>query len=354
MTIRKSNARQSSAMKPAPKTPRTPTITFFNNKGGVGKTTLVSHLAWMMAELGKNVLAVDLDPQANLSAMLLEDDTLAEMLDAEEGESAKTIAQALEPIIQGTGDVSAVEPTIISAHLRLVVGDLALSTFEDKLSAAWPLCQNRDPAAFRTMTAFDRLVQKASRGWADVILIDVGPNLGAINRSVLISSDYLILPVGADLFSLRGLRNLGPSLRAWREVWAELKPKAPRGLSLPPGNIEPLGYVVLQHGVRERRSVKAYQGWVKQFPEAYWEHILGNAPEDFEEAEPDPHQLGQLKHYRSLMPMAQLANKPMFFLKPADGAIGAHVDAVKKCYQDFEQLAEAILRQVSVATTSES
>jgi len=349
MKIDRSGAKQSQ-----PRTPRIPTITFFNNKGGVGKTTLVSHLAWMMADLGKNVLAVDLDPQANLSAMLLDDDTLEEMLDLDEGDTAKTIAQALDPILQGTGDVSDIESTEISSHLRLIVGDLALSTFEDKLSAAWPLCQNRDPAAFRTMTAFDRLVQKAAKGWAELILIDVGPNLGAINRSVLISSDFLILPVGADLFSLRGLRNLGPSMRAWREVWAELKPKAPSGLSLPPGNIEPLGYVVLQHGVRERRSVKAYQGWVKQFPEAYWEHILGNNPKDFEEEDPDPHQLGQLKHYRSLMPMAQLANKPMFFLKPADGAIGAHVDAVKKCYQDFKQLAEVILRQVSAAATQVS
>ena len=44
-------------------------IAFFNNKGGVGKTSLIYHLAWMFAERGVNVLAVDLDPQANLTSM---------------------------------------------------------------------------------------------------------------------------------------------------------------------------------------------------------------------------------------------------------------------------------------------
>lgn len=55
------------------------TIAFFNNKGGVGKTTLVYHIAWMLAELGQRVLAADLDPQANLSSMFLEEERLEEL-----------------------------------------------------------------------------------------------------------------------------------------------------------------------------------------------------------------------------------------------------------------------------------
>ena len=48
------------------------TLAFFNNKGGVGKTSLVYHLAWMFADHGIPVLAADLDPQANLTAMFLD------------------------------------------------------------------------------------------------------------------------------------------------------------------------------------------------------------------------------------------------------------------------------------------
>ena len=52
------------------------TVAFFNNKGGVGKTTLVYHLAWMLSQLGKRVLVVDLDPQANLTSMFLAEEEL--------------------------------------------------------------------------------------------------------------------------------------------------------------------------------------------------------------------------------------------------------------------------------------
>ena len=63
----------------------------------------------------------------------------------------------------------------------------------------------------------------------------------------------------------------------------------------------------------------------------------------------DPYLLAQLKHYRSLMPLAMEANKPMFRLKPADGAIGAHVEAVHDCYQDFLRLASKLAAAAGIA-----
>ncbi len=54
----------------------TTTIAFFNNKGGVGKTSLVYHIAWMMADMGMRVVAADLDPQGNLSAAFLDENRL--------------------------------------------------------------------------------------------------------------------------------------------------------------------------------------------------------------------------------------------------------------------------------------
>jgi cellulose biosynthesis protein BcsQ len=55
------------------------TITFFNNKGGVGKTTTVYHVAWMLSELGVNTIAIDLDPQSNLTSMFLTNERLEEV-----------------------------------------------------------------------------------------------------------------------------------------------------------------------------------------------------------------------------------------------------------------------------------
>jgi cellulose biosynthesis protein BcsQ len=318
------------------------TVAFFNNTGGVGKTTLVYHLASMMAARGEAVLAVDLDPQANLTSMFLNEETLETLWP--NGEHPQTIYGALRPIIRGIGDVMAPHVEPITSHLSLVVGDLALSTFEDKLSAAWPNCHNTDESAFRTMTAFYRAVQLAADSVkASWILIDVGPNLGAINRAALIASRRVVIPLGPDLFSLQGLRNLGPSLRGWRESWQELLGKNPDpSLSVPLGEIEPLGYVVMQHGMRENRPPKAYQRWIQRFPAEYRESVLDEPLPRSIAAENDPFCLAMLKHYRSLMPMAMEARKPIFFLKPADGAIGAHTQAVQNAYEDFRKLAACI------------
>ncbi len=316
-------------------------IAFFNNKGGVGKTALAYHLAWMFAEQGKRVVVADLDPQSNLSSMFLEEDRLEALWP--NGKHPQTIQGVLEPIVRGTGDIAKPYVERITDQLGLIVGDLGLSKFEDKLSEAWPRCHNRDEAAFRTMTAFHRAMLAASDEWqADLVLIDVGPNLGAINRSALIAADHVVIPLAPDLFSLQGLRNLGPQLREWRASWAELRTKSPDPeLSLPKGEIVPLGYVLMQHAVRQDRPVRAYQRWIGRIPAEYSASVL-----DSDATSPE-HCLATLKHYRSLMPLAMEARKPMFFLKPANGAIGAHVAAVRDCYREFQVLAQRILEEAA-------
>ena len=315
------------------------TIAFFGNEGGVGKTSLVYHLAWMFAEQGLPVLAVDLDPQANLTAMFLEENRLEEIWpDADD--HPNTIYGAVRPILRGIGDISSPPVERILSNLVLLPGDLGLSRFEDKLSDAWPRCHNSDEAAFRTMTAFHRLMEAMAANWAELVLIDVGPNLGAINRSALIASDCVCLPLAPDLYSLQGLKNLGPTLIQWRATWADLKLKAPPNLSLPSGLMNPIGYVVMQHGIRDSRPVKAYQRWMDKIPPVYRTSVLAEPlPLQTPKVADDPHCLSQLKHYRSLMPLAMEAHKPMFHLKPADGAIGAHVEAVAECAKDFLRLA---------------
>lgn len=323
------------------------TVAFFNNKGGVGKTSLVYHLGWMFADRGIKVLTIDLDPQANLTAMFLDEGRLEQLWP--DDEHPDTVYGIIRPILRGTGDIA--EPHIeqITENLGLIPGDLGLSRFEDKLSDAWPRCHNRDEAAFRTMTAFHRLaLAGVKRGGYDLVLIDVGPNLGAINRSALIAADQVVLPLGADLFSLQGLKNLGPTLRDWRTVWSDLLGKAPSGIALPKGAMQPIGYVVGQHGARENRPVKSYQRWVDRIPSLYRQAVLDESADAAPTPQNDVYALALLKHYRSLMPMAMDAHKPIFFLKPADGAIGAHGEAVRDCYQDFLKLAKRIAAQVDL------
>lgn len=319
------------------------TIAFFNNKGGVGKTTLVYHLAWMYADLGLSTVAVDIDPQANLSTMFLEEERLEELWP--DGEHPQSILGAVSPILRGTGDISQPHVEPVASNIGVVVGDLGLSRFEAKLSSAWPACLDRDEAAFRIESAFHRtILQAAESRDADLALIDVGPNLGAINRSAIIAADFVVFPLAPDLFSLQGLRNLGPTLRDWRNEWRdrlERRPDDP-GLSLPPAEINPAGYIVIKPAMRADRPVQGYQKWMRRIPGVYHDVVLGDMDTNPSSTEDDVECLSTLKHYLSLIPMAQEARKPMFHLKAADGALGGHIYAVQDCHEDFRALATSI------------
>ncbi|MFB4202420.1 hypothetical protein KBTX_02531 [wastewater metagenome] len=316
------------------------TIAFFNNKGGVGKTALVYHLAWMFADQGRSVLAADLDPQANLSTMFLEEDRLETFWP--EGRSTHTALAPIRPLLEGEGGIE--EPYVEEVDdIGLLVGDLALSGFEDELSQQWPRCLDGDRRAFRVIGAFAEVIRRAgAKRDADLALVDVGPNLGAINRAALIAADHVVVPLGPDLFSLKGLQNLGPTLRTWRKDWRKRLNECPPGMEVPEGHMNPIGYVVMQHSVRLDRPVKAYGKWMDRIPRTYHQYVLDERDRETLRVNDDPECLAALKDYRSLMPMAQEARKPMFHLKPADGAIGSHVQAVKNCYRDFRDLAHAI------------
>jgi chromosome partitioning protein len=318
-------------------------IAFFNNKGGVGKTTLVYHVAWMMALQGIKVLAVDLDPQANLSSMFLADEILEDIWPIEQPH--KSILSCIEPILDGTGDFQAAQVQKITENLHLIAGDLGLSQFEDKLSDSWPRCLAGDKAAFRAMTAFYRIMQQATEEHGtEVLLIDVGPNLGIINRAALIATEHIVIPIAPDLFSLQGLRNLGPMLKSWRKGWKQRLAERPKDLNIPmpEGKMKPAGYIIMQHVERRNRPVKAFQKWVEKIPSTYRKYVLDVNETDGSSDQSHRHEIGFIKNYQSLMPLAQDARKPIFLLKPAEGAIGAHAQSVSKCYTDFKQLSKSI------------
>ncbi len=324
-----------------------PILTFFNNKGGVGKTSLIYHLAWMYAGLRKRVVAVDIDPQANLTAAFFDEDQIESIWNEQSSES--TIYHCVRPLT-GIGDIKEPRLQKITTDLYLIPGDVDLSGYEDALSNQWPhsMGDNNLYRPMRILSSFWQVMQMAARKVeADIILVDIGPNLGAINRSVLIATDYVVIPLGADLFSLQGLKNLGPTLNLWQKAWQKRldnwtdSPEADnyKTFRLPQGKMKPIGYLCQQHGVRLSRPVKAYDKWVNRIPAVYREFIEKEDVDPTMKLEDDPYCLATIKHYRSLVPMAQEHRKPIFKLLSADGAIGSHANAVKDAKVDFKTLA---------------
>ena len=324
----------------------TPVVSFFNNNGGVGKTTLVYHLAWMASELGVSVLAVDLDPQANLTAACLDANLVEKLWDG----ARQTVYGAIAPLLEGVGDLSSVDVQAVAPRLSLLAGDLKLANAEQEFGQQWPNCLDGNARAFRVVSAVSRAIRVAAlEVSAEVVLVDVGPSLGAINRVAMVASDHVVVPLSPDLYSIQGLRNLGPTLMNWRKEWADRTPKSPSAdLWLPDGAMAPAGYVVLQHGVRVDRAVGAYDRWIRRVPAEYRRSILGLDEAAPNKAEDDPMCLGLVKHFHSLVPMAQEARKPVFNLRSADGAIGAHQQAVSSARQFFDGLTRRVLDRTGV------
>ncbi len=310
-------------------------IAVFSNVAGIGNTTLVYHLGHMLADMGKRVLLVDCDPQATLTSLCLPDERI-EALWQGDADRRTTIAR----FIDGPLHLEALRP-----NLALVPGDAAFAAHEDELAIAWAEAQQGDPSDETSAGFLSLSIIWAARSDAsDIVLLDLGPSLGAINRAIIGAADFLLTPLAPSLQSTTGLQTLAPTLRDWRKQWQAIQAKRLDGF--PRFLLQPLGYVVTQTGMRLTHPVPNYARWLARIPGAYRQAL------DRGEGHPagpanDPECLAVLHHQPGLMPLALDARKPMFALRPADGAIGSQMDSVQRCREDYERLANQILTRTA-------
>ncbi|MGA3017797.1 MAG: ParA family protein, partial [Bryobacteraceae bacterium] len=281
-----------------------PVIAFFSSKGGVGTTSLVYHLAWMFSDLEVKVLAVDLDPQASLTTALI-GGTQASLHDI-------TVNECIGRMLGADGRSSIGHA--VGANLVLLPSDLTLWEREEELAVEWQRALSGGGQAFRVLSAPSQVMRMlAHNHGAQLILVDLGPNLGSINRAGLLAADHVVLPLPPDQFSVLGLETLGSTLRKWRGDWQKrLACRPPVDLELPAGKMAPLGYVIQQPGV----AIRTDENWINWIPEYYRKFVLDAPPTSGVSILDDPEKLSVLRPYRTLLAMAQEARKPMFHLKP--------------------------------------
>ena len=316
-------------------------VCFFNNKGGVGKTTLVANLA---AELAlnnkKKILLVDADPQCNLTQYLLSDD---QYIQEYESDDPATVYSVIHPLSIGKGYRSKLPiRKAESFGCDIVIGDPRLAMKEDLLSQDWRDARAGGTRGLRTTFVFHDLLQKSSH--YDYVFFDMGPSLGAINRSILLVADYFVLPATIDIFSKWAVKNIGLALTSWQKDLENgiLNAEDPSELPIT-GNkrVQFLGYVMQQHKERSEgasvRIVEAYKNISEQFPAI----ISRNLSSLYASPEMDPN-LGEIKHLASLAPKSQTTHQPMIKVV----AKGSYTTTRKQAREIFQQIGKAFLKNI--------
>ncbi len=325
-------------------------IAFFNNKGGVGKTTLLCNVAAYTAEeYGLNVLVIDADPQCNATQYMFNDKKLAYFY---EETSSFTIHNVIRPLSLGKGYSKELNVTASPRFgVDVLPGDPRLALTEDLLAKDWGAAIGGDARGMRTTLMFAELMKRCDD--YDVVFFDVGPSLGSINRAVLLASDYFVAPMSIDIFSVKAIDNIAAWLSRWRKQWSvgvenvDDPEEVGTNLARKSGFLGYASqhYIAKADGSGAKRAVNAYEKIMRQFESIVASELSTIAPPPLKI---DTFLLGAIPNLHSLIPMSQSARAPVFGLKAGDGVRGAHFSKVKDSRETFGNVAEEILGRVGL------
>ena len=323
-------------------------ITVFNHKGGVGKTTLTMNLAASLALLGRKVLLVDTDPQCNLTSYLIDDAAVDNLLDKADTEQGQTVWSAVRPVSEAIGGVGVIRPIKTAVQdLLLLPGDIQLSQFETDLTDYWAQSLQRKPKGFRGTTAISELVSQVSKQiGADYVFYDSGPNIGPLNRSVLLDCDYFIVPVACDLFSLRALKTLGRTLSTWIQDWATISDLAPKGIPLLKGAPRFLGYIpggFRVYGGDVVQEQSRYLSKIEKEIHSQIVAILRKVNPELVRGSLTQFKLGEVQNFGSLVAASQRTGLPIFSV---DAGTQAQRDKARSVFSALARKVEARITEI--------
>jgi cellulose biosynthesis protein BcsQ len=276
-------------------------ISVFNNKGGVGKSTLTYHLGNALAELGHRVLMIDLDPQCNLTICAMMEETLHQIWEQEDNyiddfesafnqnsdivNSPRSIHFILKPAEDGISEPTNLPPAFsIGSNIDLLPGRLSLHKYENKIAERWSGVYQGDNLAIRTVTNIRSVCHRyAELNNYDYVLIDTSPSLGVLNKVIMSTVDGFFIPAQPDMFSLYGIRNIGNALQLWQREFISIYTliSEEKRSKFPSNFVQFLGYTIYNAKKYTRDSepfneynlAQAHFQYVKQIPETITEFI---------------------------------------------------------------------------------
>ena len=318
-------------------------IAVFNNKGGVGKTTLTYHLGYALAELGYKTLLVDLDPQSNLTLFGLDSEELHDIWQVEVtfvddfvqardeknqlefkdiARGVRSIHFLLKPTEDGTDTPKLfAKPLKLHNNLGMIPGRLSIHTYEDKIASRWNDVYGGDPLAIRTVTQIRNFCEEYAKYYSyDYVVLDTSPSLGILNKVIISTVDGFLIPCMPDMFSLYGIQNIGKSLKDWKRNFDTIFTLlSDAKLSHFPKNfVSFLGFTIFNAkkyaGRNEWDLSQAHYNYAKQIPATIRKYIDSDHRKHLtkEQLEDPVGEKAIMHSYATLPTMAQRYRTPMW------------------------------------------
>lgn len=308
---------------------------------------------YLATEGGKRVLVVDLDPQCNATQLLLSDEQWDDIFsDGTAKDDKRTVLHALRNIRRGDSGVASDYEVVHSERFKVDVlaGHPSLALMEDTFSSSWEAFIAGDLGGARRTHWLSQLVKAATT--YDLVILDAGPSLGALNRTVVVGTDYFVTPTAADMFSLFAIDNIGEWIRTWtrkyliglagvkEEFGSEVDDLIPDSLGL---EATYLGYTIQQYVTKamrggERRKLNAYDRYKKQIP-AKARNLSKIAPGAVEDLS-----LGLVPHMFAMVPLAQACHAPISALLPQDGLRGAQISQQANYREQLRDIGQKLIK----------
>ena len=343
-------------------------IAFFNNKGGVSKTTTCFNAGWMLAERGHRVVMVDADPQCNLTGMVLdlrEEDALAKFY-AEN--PTRNLRDALEPAFASRPKpLEPVECVEVEGRdgLFLIPGHVGLAEDEVSLGIAQQLSESVQalknlPGSFRYL--FDITAKKYE---ADYVLIDLSPGLGSINQNLVTTSDFFAVPATPDIFSVMAIESLSrilPRWINWARNAAKLEALATADYPFPEPRLSFIGTIVQRYRLQKGEPTEAFRKYFTELDLAI-DSILVPALTGANLLLPQNRydtaglegslRLASIPDFNTLIANSQQARRPVFALTQEDVRRRGYVwDTQKASIDQFREIFEQLAIRIEMLTAA--
>ena len=343
-------------------------IAMFNHKGGVSKTTTTFHLGWMLASKGYRVIAVDADPQCNLSGLILAFKGENEFEQYYEAEGTGNIRAGLAPAFESRP--RAIEPVECVAvegckGLFLRPGHIRLSEYEVTLGIAQELSGSIQTLQNLPGSITYLLDVTAEKYKADYVLVDMNPSLSSINQNILMTSDFFIVPTSPDYFSVMAIESVSSILPRWH-AWAQRAKQNPtlKGAAYPYPENTPkfLGTIIQKYRPRKGAPTVGFQKWIDAINDRVANQLVSTLgplnmllpPERYNQVEGllPGYCLSQIADFNTLITRSQEFKTPVFALTQEQlGHVGSVLEIDQGKMKEFEGAFSSLADQVITLTT---